>query len=72
MSKLPYLSEGVRLGQPLEVWATGKGCSRLWPFPSVNGEQTLESKALQALPPEPKQSLYNQVMSDPDTEEALL
>ena len=43
-----------------------------WPFPSVNGEQTPESKALQALPPEPKQSLYNQVMSDPETEEALL
>ena len=72
MSKLPYLSEGVRLRQPLEVWATGKGCSRLWPFPSVNGEQTPESKALQALPPEPKQSLYNQFMSDPDIEEAPL
>jgi len=43
-----------------------------WPFPIVNGEQTPESKALQDLPPEPKQSLYNQVMSDPETEEALL
>ena len=72
MSKIPYLSGGVRPGQPLEVWATGKGCSSLWPFPSVNGEQTPESKALQALPPEPKQSLYNRVMSDPDTLEALL
>lgn len=72
MSKIPYLPGGVLLGQTLDVWATGKGCSRLWPFPSVNGEQTPESKALQALPPEPKQSLYNQVMSDPDTLEALL
>lgn len=43
-----------------------------WPFPSVNGEQTPESKALQALPPEPKQSLYNRVMSDPETKEAPL
>lgn len=43
-----------------------------WPFPMVNGEQTQESKALQALPPEPRQSLYEQVMSDPDIEEAPL
>lgn len=43
-----------------------------WPFKYVNGEQTPESKALQALPPEPKQSLYNQVINDPETEEAPL
>ena len=45
---------------------------RAWPFKYVNGEQTEASKVLEASPPEPKQSLYNQVMSDPDTEEAML
>lgn len=44
----------------------------LWPFPSVNGVQTEASKALQDAPVPPKQSLYEAVMSDPDTEEALL
>lgn len=44
----------------------------MWPFKYVNGEQTPESKALEASPPEPKQSLYDQVMSDPETEESLL
>lgn len=44
----------------------------IWPFPSVNGQQTEASKALQALPPEPKLSLYETVMSDPELEECLL
>lgn len=44
----------------------------VWPFPSVNGVQTEASKALQDAPVPPKQSLYEAVMSDPDTEEALL
>ena len=43
-----------------------------WPFPMVNGERTSESLEAMSAPPEPQQSLYNQVMSDPDTEEALL
>ena len=43
-----------------------------WPFPSVNGQQTEASKALQALPPEPKRSLYEIVSSDPETQEALI
>lgn len=43
-----------------------------WPFKYVNGEQTPESLALESSPPEPKKSLYNQVMTDPDIEEALL
>lgn len=44
----------------------------MWPFKYVNGEQTEASKALEALPPEPKQSLYNKVMSDPEIEESPL
>lgn len=44
----------------------------IWPFPSVNGQQTEASKALQALPPEPKRSLYEIVSSDPETQDALL
>ena len=43
-----------------------------WPFKYINGEQTEASKALQSAPPEPKQSLYTQVMSDPTTEESPL
>lgn len=42
------------------------------PFKYINGEQTPESKALEAMPTEPKQSLYNKVMSDPETEESPL
>lgn len=44
----------------------------IWPFPSVNGVQTDASKALQDAPAPPKQSLYESVMSDPETEESLL
>ena len=44
----------------------------VWPFPSVNGVQTEASKALQDAPVPPKQSLYETVMSDPETEESLL
>ena len=44
----------------------------IWPFPSINGVQTEASKALQDAPVPPKQSLYETVMSDPETEESLL
>lgn len=44
----------------------------VWPFPSVNGQQTEASRALQSLPPEPKRSLYEIVSSDPETQEALI
>ena len=43
-----------------------------WPFPEVNGERTSESLEAISAPPEPRQSLYEQVMSDPDIEEAPL
>ena len=49
-----------------------------WPFKYVNGEQTPESVALEtAKQPAPltqykRETLYEQVMSDPETEECLL
>ena len=43
-----------------------------WPFKYVNGEQTPDSVALvTAKQPKPL-TQYQQVMSDPDTEESLL
>lgn len=43
-----------------------------WPFPSVNGEQTPDSVALvTAKQPKPL-TQYETVMSDPETEDALL
>ena len=42
----------------------------IWPFPSINGVQTEASKALQDAPVPPKKSLYESVMSDPETEES--
>lgn len=57
-------------------WPFPAGDSRGWPFPSVNGEQTPDSVALQRSVKTAKQSKpltgYAKVMSDPDTEEALL
>jgi hypothetical protein len=49
-----------------------------WPFPIVNGERTPESVALMALragvtaPVSKPLTQYEQVMSDPETEDALL
>lgn len=43
-----------------------------WPFPSVNGERTPDSVAL-ATSKQPKPlTQYEQVMSDPETEESPL
>lgn len=44
----------------------------MWPFKYVNGEQTPESKALEALPQPKPLTPYEAVISDPDTEDALL
>ena len=43
-----------------------------WPFKYVNGEQTEESKSLESQPHPKPLTQYQQVMSDPDTEESLL
>ncbi len=43
-----------------------------WPFPSVNGEQTPESASLIDSKPIKPTTLYEQVMSDPETEESPL
>ena len=43
-----------------------------WPFKYVNGEQTEESKALEAQPQPKPLTAYESVMSDPETEESLL
>jgi len=43
-----------------------------WPFPSVNGEQTADSVALEAQPQPKPLTAYESVMSDPETEEGLL
>ena len=49
-----------------------------WPFPSVNGERTPESVALETSKVEKqltqykRETLYEQVMSDPETEDAPL
>lgn len=49
-----------------------EGFIMTWPFKYVNGEQTPESKALEDIPPEPRLSQYEIVMSDPETEESPL
>lgn len=43
-----------------------------WPFPIVNGERTPESVHLIELKPIKPTTLYEKVMSDPETEESLL
>lgn len=43
-----------------------------WPFKYINGEQKEASKALESVSPPPKESLYEFVMSDPETEESPL
>lgn len=43
-----------------------------WPFPSVNGERTIESVTLETAKQPKPLTQYEQVMSDLDTEDALL
>ena len=43
-----------------------------WPFPSVNGEKTPDSVALETIKPEKPLTPYAKVMSDPETEESPL
>lgn len=63
MSTLPVLGH---------TWPFPAGDSRGWPFPSVNGEQTEASKALQSMPAPKPLTPYQQAVSDPDIEECLL
>lgn len=43
-----------------------------WPFKYVNGEQTEESKTLEAQPQPKPLTAYESVMSEPDIEESPL
>lgn len=43
-----------------------------WPFPSINGQQTEASKALQSMPAPKPLTPYQQAVSDPDIEESPL
>lgn len=43
-----------------------------WPFRTVNGEQTLESVTLETSKQPKPLTGYAKVMSDPDTQEAML
>lgn len=43
-----------------------------WPFPSVNGQQTEASKALQSMPAPKPLTPYQQAVSDLDIEESPL
>ena len=53
-------------------WPFHAGDNRGWPFPSVNGVQTPESVALVTMKQPKPLTQYEQVMSDPDTEESPL
>lgn len=53
-------------------WPFPAGDSRGWPFPYVNGEQTPDSVALETAKPDKVLTQYEQVMSDPETEESPL
>lgn len=44
----------------------------IWPFKFINGEQTLESVALETAKQPKPLTAYETVMSDPETEESLL
>lgn len=66
------LNLNIQAGKTLQEALQCADALSVWPFKYVNGEQTLQSKALEALKPEKPLSAYAQVMSDPDTLEALL
>lgn len=69
---LDTLNLNIQAGKTLEEAVRCADVLSEWPFKYVNGEQTGASKALEALKPEKPLSAYAQVMSDPDTLEALL
>lgn len=69
---LDTLNMNIQAGKTLQEALLCADALSRWPFKYVNGEQTVASKALEALKPEKPLSAYAQVMSDPDTLEALL
>lgn len=69
---LDTLNLNIQAGKTLQEALQCADVLSAWPFKYINGEQTLQSKALEALKPEKPLSAYAQVMSDPDTLEALL
>ena len=66
------LQEALLCADALSAREFSSKALRGWPFRTVNGEQTPESVALETLPQPKPLTGYAKVMSDPDTQEAML
>lgn len=66
------LQEALLCADALSAREFSSKALRGWPFKYVNGEQTEQSKALEAQPQPKPLTAYESVMSDPDTLEAPL
>ena len=66
------LNLNIQTGKTLQEALLCADALSRWPFKYVNGEQTEESKALEAQPQPKPLTAYEPVMSDPEAEESLL
>ncbi len=66
------LNMNIQAGKTLQEALLCADALSQWPFRTVNGEQTPDSVALETLPQPRPLTGYAKVMSDPDTQEALL
>ena len=66
------LQEALLCADALSAREFSSKALRQWPFRTVNGEQTPDSVALATAKPNKALTGYAKVMSDPDTQEAML
>lgn len=66
------LNLNIQAGKTLQEALLCADALSQWPFRTVNGEQTPDSVALETLPQPKPLTGYAKVMSDPDTQEAML
>lgn len=69
---LDTLNLNIQAGKTLQEALLCANALSQWPFKYVNGEQTPDSVALETQPQPKPLTQYQQVMSDPETEESLL
>lgn len=66
------LNLNIQAGKTLQEALLCADALSSWPFRTVNGEQTPDSVALETMPQPKPLTQYARVMSDPDTQEAML
>lgn len=69
---LDTFNMNIQAGKSMQEALLCADAMSVWPFRSVNGEQTPESVTLETSKQPKPLTQYARVMSDPDTQEAML